>query len=499
MNIRRILSILPVAAALLLSGCSSAPLVPVQENEFVSLPPSAYQAPAAPVSDSRSERTARTMLYFIASDQQQLTGIYYTIRATGNQTLEEAAVMRLLSSTPVLGLIPVAPEGTALRGMEISQGVATVDLTVEALTAQPQDLMRMIAAITVTLTQFDSVSCVNVLIGGRAPYAYDLPVGARTATEGSLTGLIAQQQSDTERYLADPAQAQIERQVVLYFSSWQDDLLVPEVASIRLTSGNIARDVIAAMTPGPKDTSISHRVLPADAVLLRDPVTEIQDDGRRVLRLDFNEGFTQSLSQAGLSLRQSLCALTYTLVRFLPEIDALTVYEGDQPIRSVDDAQGRTVFRQGLITADSFDHRIGRSVQLYFAGNSGKLERAQRVLDLASAVSPRALLSQLIQGPYVFDGALHSAIPDGVTEADVLGIRQEDNLLLVNFSDNFYRLCQSLNESEERLLAYAIVNTLSEMDGIDRVQFYFAGEIADTLSGNICLTEPLIANPDLTG
>ena len=121
MNIRRILSILPVAAALLLSGCSSAPLVPVQENEFVSLPPSAYQAPAAPVSDSRSERTARTMLYFIASDQQQLTGIYYTIRATGNQTLEEAAVMRLLSSTPVLGLIPVAPEGTALRGMEIDR------------------------------------------------------------------------------------------------------------------------------------------------------------------------------------------------------------------------------------------------------------------------------------------------------------------------------------------------------------------------------------------
>ncbi|MBQ3169248.1 MAG: GerMN domain-containing protein, partial [Clostridia bacterium] len=68
----------------------------------------------------------------------------------------------------------------------------------------------------------------------------------------------------------------------------------------------------------------------------------------------------------------------------------------------------------------------------------------------------------------------------------------------VNLSSEAYRLAQELTKEEEKMFVYSIVNTLTEIDGINGVRIYIDGRETDTLAGNIWLRGVLLPNPGLS-
>jgi spore germination protein GerM len=44
------------------------------------------------------------------------------------------------------------------------------------------------------------------------------------------------------------------------------------------------------------------------------------------------------------------------------------------------------------------------------------------------------------------------------------------------------------------LLVYAIVNTVTAMDGINKAQFLVEGAQTDTLGGHLCISDPFLRN-----
>ncbi|MEG1604845.1 MAG: GerMN domain-containing protein, partial [Clostridia bacterium] len=133
----------------------------------------------------------------------------------------------------------------------------------------------------------------------------------------------------------------------------------------------------------------------------------------------------------------------------------------------------------------------------YFSDQDDALVAVKRAVAPQQATSPRALLEQLIAGPFVFDGGALPVFPDGATSADILGLRIENRAVLINISSNLYRLCQQFSPAQERKFVYAIVNTLVNLDGVDRVRFYVGGQVVETLGQSICLKGELLANPGL--
>ncbi|MDO4733497.1 MAG: GerMN domain-containing protein, partial [Bacillota bacterium] len=108
------------------------------------------------------------LLYYMSAEGDSLEAERREIpKETG---LARATVQQLLSGPRDEDLLPVIPSGISLRSINISGGTCTVDLSAElsdlaAISPAEQELA--LYSLVNTLSQFDSVDYVQVLINGQ--------------------------------------------------------------------------------------------------------------------------------------------------------------------------------------------------------------------------------------------------------------------------------------------------------------------------------------------
>ena len=115
----------------------------------------------------------------------------------------------------------------------------------------------------------------------------------------------------------------------------------------------------------------------------------------------------------------------------------------------------------------------------------------------SASESGMGLLTELIRCSGADLPGLHSVFPEGIAQEDILGVSVENRTAVVNLSGRFYSRCQSLTTQQERLLIYAMVNTLSELEHVGAVSFLVEGEQIESLSQNIYLRTALMPDPGL--
>jgi spore germination protein GerM len=129
------------------------------------------------------------------------------------------------------------------------------------------------------------------------------------------------------------------------------------------------------------------------------------------------------------------------------------------------------------------------AVTLFFADDQALFlvpERREVLADSSDLLSlPTAVLHALIQGP-ASDTASVTLPP----ATQVRGLALEGQTLIVDFS-----LEIAVNHwggtAGERMTVYSIVNSLTHLEGIDRVQIMIDGARAETLAGHLEIAEPL--------
>ena len=148
---------------------------------------------------------------------------------------------------------------------------------------------------------------------------------------------------------------------------------------------------------------------------------------------------------------------------------------------------------QTIVLADDSSQMQNQKLQLYFQDSDHRylLESVCTVTDLAAEQVPEYLIRQLIQGPA--DAGMLPVIPEGTM---LLSTSVEDNLCIVDFSAEFMTN-KPATALEERMVLYAVVNTLTGLDEIDRVQILVEGEalpryLYQDLSGEFVRDERLI-------
>ncbi len=196
-----------------------------------------------------------------------------------------------------------------------------------------------------------------------------------------------------------------------------------------------------------------------------------------VLYLYFDTSYTlMSPSQ------EILCraALTKTLTQ-IEGVEYLNIYAGDQPLM---DSQGNPV---GMLGAGDFMDNISdvnafekSELTLYFADADGEylVEETREVMHSISTSMERLIVEQLLEGPQ--RGDLQATIPP---DTKLLNISVTDNVCYLNFDSNF--LNNPLGGKEE-LPIYSIVDSLTQLTTVNRVQFSINGSPAvmfrDTIS-----------------
>ena len=167
-------------------------------------------------------------------------------------------------------------------------------------------------------------------------------------------------------------------------------------------------------------------------------------------------------------------ALVWTLTD-LDFIDGVSITVDNKPIISAGGEDIGILSREDLvidaseITTEPLDEVM---VTLYFSNeDSTGLEAERRRI----AVNPNQelggyVLSELIKGPV--RETLKATIPP---ETKVLDLKIVDRVCYVDLNSDFV-LRHSGGTSEELLTIYSIVNSLTSLDGIDKVQFLIEGE-----------------------
>jgi len=100
-------------------------------------------------------------------------------------------------------------------------------------------------------------------------------------------------------------------------------------------------------------------------------------------------------------------------------------------------------------------------------------------------------VNALIKGPITSD--LVKTIPDDV---EVLNISKNNDTIQVDFSEEIITNHWG-GSSGEILTVYSIVNTLTQFEGIKRVEVLVEGKEVETLVGHMDLSVPIETNQDI--
>ena len=117
---------------------------------------------------STDQETTDVLLYFVSADTNSLEA---EVRAIPKEEgLARATVNQLLSGPREEDLVAAIPSSVSLRDIDVSNGVCTVDLSadVATLASIPEtDQVLALYSLVNTLTQFDTVDYVQVLLNGQ--------------------------------------------------------------------------------------------------------------------------------------------------------------------------------------------------------------------------------------------------------------------------------------------------------------------------------------------
>ena len=173
-------------------------------------------------------------------------------------------------------------------------------------------------------------------------------------------------------------------------------------------------------------------------------------------------------------IREILCrsAVVRTLCQ-IPDVEYVSFLIGDNPLMDLDKNP------VGQMNADSFVENIGDAINeetvttltLYFANKSGdKLVKEKVNVTGSSNISVEKLVVEsLIRGPVSGDTD-YPTLPPGTK---ILSISTKDGICYVNLNDGF--LEQGYNVTEA-VTIYSIVDSLTELSGISKVQILVNGE-----------------------
>lgn len=235
----------------------------------------------------------------------------------------------------------------------------------------------------------------------------------------------------------------------------------------------VDHEVLAEDRDGMVQEFLENLFRPTDNLDYRRPIPEgVRLDSWNLekgqLYLYFNSAYLEMDN-----IEEVLCraAIVRTLIQ-VEGVDCISFYVGDAPL--VDD-EGTPI---GLMTEESFIENPGEQINsiqtanitLYFANDKGDalLQKVQEIHYSSNISLEKLVMEQLLKGPQDDEG--RSAIPEGTKLVNVSVL---DGVCFVNLDEGF--LNQNY-EITEPVVIYSIVNSLTELTNVNKVQISVNGD-----------------------
>ncbi len=488
---KRFRMLLCLMLVLALTSCTvDAPVFPPRSL------PAVEKDDAAPIGDAGLRHQSTCVMYLPAVDGQHLLSFYQTLTLSHEQHPAETILRVLFSHRGNDRVRPIGRSITlALFGsnpVEVSGGNCTVNLSASALQLSQQDLHTAALSIAATLCELDDIDHVSLLVAG-TPVAMDvtgtLPLGSLTAQLGQELPVLWEQLAARRTPVGEsPAETPLTSTATLYHPLASGGI-VASTRRLSFTGQTPAQLTMALLDALSSGANLPNGAadLPDLTALLRVSPTESElSSGGKRITLHFVGDVRDRLSRAGCEPASSFAAIVYTLTSFIPSLQQVCILVGDNALTSLfTEELGSMLFTGGLHERADYAHALRAQSTLYIPQGDVLAPRTVS-LPYRNAVSPRAVLLHLGQ----------LALPDTLTDADILGLSVTDDTLRINLSSRYAEVIRQ-SEADQRLMAYAMVNTLCEMVGTRRVRFAFGSETVDHLGQDMLWSGEFLYHPNL--
>lgn len=269
---------------------------------------------------------------------------------------------------------------------------------------------------------------------------------------------------------------------VLYYTDAQRYTLTTEEREVKGASiQEIAFNILSAMqTP---ETVGNYSLLTVDGLVKR-----VNQDADNILGVYMTEEYSKLSVSDGVLLR---AGIVKALIQ-LDGIEYVSIYVNEQPLT---DSLGNAV---GIMSANSFLDSKGENLSnyqqvtltVYYGDTTGsKLVETEIESTISSSFSKeRQVVNALIQGPE--DSSLLSTMP---AETGLISVSVKNKICYVNLDKSF--LTGTL-ETNPYVTIYSLVNSLTELSTISKVQIMVDGDSSVKFREIIPLDAPFERNLD---
>ncbi len=206
-----------------------------------------------------------------------------------------------------------------------------------------------------------------------------------------------------------------------------------------------------------------------------------------IAKIDFDESYYDLNAKKELLCR---AAVVLTLIQ-MKDVDYVLFTVNNQPCKGKD-GKYLNAMRESDFVSDigSKKAKTTSDFILYYANESGTLLKECELKDISygNKTKEEYIINQLIKGPE--KEGYYRTIPPKIK---VLSVVTANNICYVDFDENFLT---EQSQVEAKIVIYSIVNSLSELDEVHRVQLSVRGETSVEY-GNITLAHPFIRNLDI--
>ncbi len=158
----------------------------------------------------------------------------------------------------------------------------------------------------------------------------------------------------------------------------------------------------------------------------------------------------------------------------------------------VEPINGEVSLPQDTSTPQPYGEEKEVNITLYFSEpTASRLMPEERNIKVSNEKElPKLAIEELLKGPQTANGiaAVHK-------ETKLNSVKVDGDTAIVDFGDNFEKL-NTGGSTRERLCLYAVVNTLTELEGIEKVKLSVNGKVLDFF-GQLELSEALVKNTDI--
>lgn len=278
--------------------------------------------------------------------------------------------------------------------------------------------------------------------------------------------------------------------VNIYYLNPTTNKLEPEKTLIESGSEKeIFKETVEAILSGPKNTSLVS-VLPKDVKILDYSLFKESNNDINA-RINFSREYGNLKESQELFSRASI-VWTLTELNFINNVNIFI--EGEPLLKSNGEAVGNLNRNNVLINpVISPDKTNTQTVTLYFSDDQANfLSPENREIEVKqSQTLETQIVEQIIAGPK--NKNLYPTVP---TETKIRNIKTEEGICYVDLSNDFVTKSGG-GSAGETMTIYSIVNSLTELENVKKVQFLIEGEKISVFKDLFDFSKPFERNESL--